>query len=173
MYEQVIACAGIFLLLLLCLPIIGLQKLVLGIYGIGLRLGLVGLLGVATYFWFRPEQLPVQVFDLVQTFPQLGSLLPEPGTPSFGVCAAATITVALLPLLMVIDISRKTADAYLRRPLATTAAAGNAVLTRPTPPSEQGGARVAPRRVDRRAAANTMANLSSRHPLGVDDGLPQ
>ena len=44
MSEQVIAWAGIFLLFLLCLPIVRVQKLVLGIYGVALRLLLLVLL---------------------------------------------------------------------------------------------------------------------------------
>src|SRR5579884_3882749 len=107
MYEQVIVWAGLALLLMLCLPFAAVQKLVLEVYACVLRLALLALLGTVAYLWFRPEQLPVEVTDTVNDFPRLRALLPEPGTPNFGICAAALIVAGLLPLLAVLDVCRK------------------------------------------------------------------
>jgi len=120
--QQVIAWVGLALLLLLCLPFAGIQKLVLEVYALVLRLALLALIGAAAYLWFRPQDLPSQVTDALDTVPRLRAVLPEPGAQHFGVCAAAPIVLLLLPLLAVLDVSRKLAGWRLRRLRALAAA---------------------------------------------------
>ena len=43
------------------------------------------------------------------------AILPEPGTQHFGVCAAALLVIVLLPVLAILDVSRKLAGWRLRR----------------------------------------------------------
>jgi hypothetical protein len=167
-YEQVIAWVGVALLLVLCLPFGGVQKLVLEVYGWVLRLALLALLGAAAYLWFRPEHLPVGVTDTLNNFPRLRALLPEPGTQHFGICAAALFVAVLLPLLAVLDVTRKLAGARLRRLRALTAGPG-AEKPRPPAPASQRGPSPAPRGVDRWAAADTLAAAGSRKPSRVAD----
>jgi len=101
---------------------------------------------------------------------------------------AAAITVVLLPFLAVLDVTRKLAGQRLRRlrlltvaprvetpapvapvqasaPPATTAPQGTAS---PAPARRDTG-HPAPRRVDRRSAADTMASVSSPKPFRVAD----
>src|SRR5205823_2701760 len=164
MYEQVIAWVGLALLLVLCLPFAGIQKLVLEVYAWALRLALLALLGAAAYLWFRPGDLPVQVTDTLNTFPRLGGILPEPGTPHFGICATSLIVVTLLPLLATLDVSRKLAGWRLRR-LRALATEPKALEEPPAPPAPQPTPAPVVRRVDRRAAAATLAEAGSRKPF--------
>src|SRR5262245_52741197 len=126
LYEQVIAWVGLALLLLLCLPFAGTQKLVLEVSAWALRLALFALLGAAAYLWFRPQDLPAQVTDTLEAFPGLGNILPEPGAQHFGICAAAPIVLALLPLLAALDVSRQLAGRRLCRLRALAAEAKEA-----------------------------------------------
>jgi len=148
----VIAWVGLALLLLLCLPFSAIQKLVLEVSAWTLRLALLALLGAAAYLWFRPQDLPVQVADTLQPFPGLGSVLPEPGAQHFGICAAALVVVALLPLLAVLDVSRQVAGRRLRRlrALAAGAKAAEGLLPRLRPrrrlPPPRAGSIAGPRR---------------------------
>jgi hypothetical protein len=159
--EQVIVWVGLALLLVLCLPLARIQKLVLEVYAWALRLALLGLLGAAAYLWFRPGDLPVAVTDTVDNFPGLQAILPEPGTPHFGVCTAALFVIVLLPLLAILDVSRKLAGWRLRRLRAL--AAEPKVAESPPAPERRPAAVV--RRVDRRAAADTLAEAGSRRPF--------
>jgi hypothetical protein len=163
LYEQVIAWVGLALLLVLCLPFAGIQKLVLEVYAWGLRLALLALLGAAAYLWFRPGDLPVQVTDTLSTFPRLGGILPEPGTQHFGICATSLIVVTLLPLLATLDVSRKLAGWRLRR-LRVLATEPKALEESPAPPASQPRPAPVVRRVDRRAAAATLTEAGSRKP---------
>ena len=167
LYEQVIAWVGLALLLVLCLPFARIQKLVLEVYAWALRLALLALLGAAAYLWFRPGGLPVEVTDTLNSFPRLRAILPEPGTQPFGVCAAALLVVVLLPLLATLDVSRKLAGWRLRR---LRALAAEPRVVAPPPVSEP---RPAPpvRRVDRRAAADTLAEAGSRKPFRAPNPL--
>src|SRR5262249_23767233 len=113
--EQVIVWVGLALLLVLCLPLARIQKLVLEVYAWAVRLALLGLLGAAAYLWFRPGDLPVEVMDTLDNFPGLQAILPEPGTQHFGVCTAALLVIVLLPLLAILDVSRKLAGWRLGR----------------------------------------------------------
>src|SRR5437879_6385931 len=105
-YLPVVAWAGLALLLLLCLPSAGISKLVLEVSALSLRLGLLALIAGAAYLWFRPAELPVQVTDTLNSFPRVAERLPDPASQYFGVCAAAPIVLALLPLLAVVDVTR-------------------------------------------------------------------
>lgn len=165
MYEQVLAWAGLALLLVLCLPFAPVQKLVLEIYAWALRLALLALLGAAAYLWFRPEQLPAEVADTLNNFPRLKALLPEPGTPSFGIGAAALVVAVLLPLLAGLDVCRRLAGG---RPRALPAGPGAGEQPPPTPASQRGPT-AALRRVDRREAADTLAEAGSRRPYRLGD----
>src|SRR5262249_57040281 len=123
-------------------------KLVLEVSAWALRLALLALLGAAAYLWFRPHDLPARVTDMLDAFPGPGSILPEPGAQHFGICAAALIVLALLPLLAVLDVSRQLAGRRLRRLRALTAEAKAAEgAPAPAPPV---------RRVDRRSAASAL-----------------
>ena len=136
-YLPVIALGGLALLLVLCLPLAGVQKLVLELSAFGLRLALLALLGAAAYLWFYPGDLLAEVTDtsntFLNTFPRLKGVVPEPGTQYFGICAASCVVVVLLPLLAVLDVSRKLAGWRLRR-LRALAAAPPVVATAAAPP---------------------------------------
>ena len=166
LYGQVIAWVGLALLLVLCLPLARVQKLVLEVTTWGLRLALLALLGGAAYLWFRPQELPAQVTDTLKAFPGLSSILPEPGTQHFAICAAALIVGALLPLLAVLDVSRQLAGRRLRR-LRALAAEAKATEGAAAPPAAPPGPAPAGRRVDRRSAAAALAEAGSRKPFGA------
>jgi hypothetical protein len=153
MYEQIIAGVGLVLLLVLCLPFAAVSKLVTEVYAWGLRLILLALIGAAAYLWLRPEQLPEEVTDTLSNMPWLRGLLPEPGTPYFGISMAALAVAVLLPLLAVLDISRKSVgrrgDTRVTEPVASTSL--NAAST------PRCGTGPVARRIDRRAAADVLA----------------
>ena len=154
-YLPVIALGGLALLLVLCLPFARIQKLVLELSAWGLRLALLALLGAAAYLWFHPGDLPAEVADtsntFLNTFPRLKGVVPEPGTQYFGVCVAACIVIVLLPLLAMLDVSRKLAGWRLRR-LRALAAAPPVVAPAPA----------AVYRVNRRVAADALADAGAR-----------
>jgi hypothetical protein len=160
-YLPVIALVGLALLAALCLPFARVQKVVLELSAWTLRLALLGLLGAAAYLWFHPGDLPAEAADaanaFLSAFPRLKGVVPEPGTPYFGICAAALVVVVFLPLLAVLNVSRKLARRRLRR-LRALAAAPQAVAPAPAP---------APvvHRVNRRAAADALAEAGSRKPI--------
>jgi hypothetical protein len=161
-YLPAISLAGLALLLVLCLPLARVQKLVLELSALVLRLALLAFLGASAYLWFRPGQLPAEVMDtsnaFLSTFPGLRGVLPGPGTPYFGICAAAFLVSMLLPLLAVLDVSRKLAGWRLRR-LRALAAAPEAVESPAPAPAVQ--------RVNRRAAADALAGVVARKPLSA------
>jgi hypothetical protein len=158
-YLPVIALVGLALLAVLCLPFARLQKLVLELSAWGLRLALLSLLGAAAYLWFQPGNLPAEVADTSNAFlnacPRLKGVVPEPGTPYFGACAAAFVVVVLLPVLAALDVSRRLAGWRLRRLRAL--AAGPPVAAAPPAPAPV-------YRVNRRAAADTLAEAGARRP---------
>jgi hypothetical protein len=159
-YLPVIALVGLALLLVLCLPFARIQKLVLELSALVLRLAFLALLGAAAYLWFHPSDLPAEVMDTSNTFlssfPRLRGVLPGPGTPYFGICAAAFFGIVFLPLLAVLDVSRKLAGWRLRR-LRALAAAPEVV----EPPASA----PAVLRVNRRAAADALADAGTRKPI--------
>ena len=166
MYEQVLVWAGLALLLVLCLPFSRIQKLLLEVSAWTLRLALLSLLGGAAYLWFRPQDLPAEVTNVLDAFPLLGRVLPAPGTQNFGVCAAALVVVPLLPLLAILDVCRQLAGGRLRR-LRTLAAKVNAREESPAPAASTPTPAPAVRRVDRRSAADALADAGARKPFIV------
>lgn len=158
-YLPVIALAGLALLAVLCLPFAGLHKLVLEVSALVLRLALLALLAAAAYLWFQPGNLPADLayasFDFLNSWPRLRGIVPDPGTPYFGACVAAIVVVVLLPMLAALDVSRKLAGWRLRR-LRAMAAAPRVVVAPP--------ATTPVYRVNRRAAADTLAGAAARRP---------
>jgi hypothetical protein len=161
-YLPVIALVGLAILLVLCLPFARIQKLVLEVSALVLRLALLALLGAAAYLWFRPGDLTAEMMEtsntFLSTFPRLRGVLPSPGTPYFGICAIAFFVSAVLPLLAVLDVSRKLAGWRLRRLRALAAAPEVVEPPAPAP---------AVHRVNRRAAADALAEVGARKPLRV------
>jgi hypothetical protein len=158
---QVLAWVGVALLLILCLPFAWIQKLVLELSAWALRLALLALIGAAAYLWFRPEDLPGAVPETLDSFPRLRAILPEPGTQPFAVCVASLIVVPLLPLLATLDVSRKLAG-WRRSRLPALASGPKEAEVPPAPQQNPPPSR----RVDRRAAADTLAQASRKpfHP---------
>jgi len=164
MIEPILALVGLALLAVLCLPFSGFQRLVLEVYGLALRLVLLALLAGAAVLCLRPEWLPVAETEKVLSwFPRMREVLPEPGSPLFGAAVAALITAVLLPLLAVIDVSRKLAGWRLRRLRVLTREVRSEAAPAPAPAVQ--------RRVDRRTAADTLAEAGSRKPYRVADHL--
>jgi hypothetical protein len=165
MLEPVLALVGLALLAILALPFSGFQKLVLEVYGLVLRLALLALLAGAAVLCLRPEWLPLaETEKVLSQFPRVREVLPEPGSPLFGAAVAGLITAVVLPFLAVIDVARKLAGWRLRRLRVLT----RTVRTEPAPAP----APAVPRRVDRRTAANTLAEAGSRKPYRVANHNP-
>jgi hypothetical protein len=179
MYEPILAGAALVLLLILCLPFAGIHKLVLEVYALALRLALLALLVAGALLWFYPERLPAEVTEAVDSFPPLRGVLPEPGTPLFGPCAAALVVAVLLPFLAAFDVTRKLAGRRLTRLRALTA---GPVVAAPPPPAPVQTVEVppaqpapppvvvretapAPRHADRRTAADTLAAAGAHKPF--------
>jgi hypothetical protein len=160
MYEPVLACAGLTLLFVLCLPFAGIHKLILELSAWTLRVLLLALLGAAAYLWFNPAQLPPEVVQSLSEFPRVRDALPDPTTPYFGVTVAAVVVTALLPVLAVLDVTRKLAGRRLRR-LRTLASQPVVEVVRSVPPAAERPVPVL-RRMDRRAAADALAGVGSR-----------
>jgi hypothetical protein len=161
-FLPVVAWAGLALLLVLCLPFATISKFVLEVSALVLRVGLLALIAGAAYLWFRPAELPAQVPDTLNSFPRLREYLPDPASPYFGVCAAALIVLAMLPMLAVLDVTRRLAGRRLRRlrTLAVQPAVGTPPAVEPAP---------VVRRVDRRGAAMTLAEVGTRKPVRLID----
>jgi hypothetical protein len=162
MYENILAWVGLALVFFLCLPVARVQRYLLGLYGLGLRLGMLALVGAAAYLWFWPTQLPPDVAEVVRKTPLLNSILPDPGTPAFAICAVSLIAVAVLPLVAVIDACRRVVGR--REPVVLSGAAPAqtvpAVLDDRSRPLPQAPAATPPR-FGRRAAADAMAEAGS------------
>jgi hypothetical protein len=174
MYEQILPWVGLGVLFILCLPISPVQKLVLEVSAWALRLGMIGLLAAGVYLWFRPGNLPAEVSTALSNFPQLQSWLPDQATPQFGLCLACCAVAALVPLLAVLDVSRKLAGKLARlRRLATTPpvetrseTAPPAKLAVPAEPAEPMPVGVPILRpVERRTAAQTIAAAAPARPV--------
>jgi hypothetical protein len=135
-YLPVIALAGLLLLLVLCLPIARLQKVVLEFTAWVLRLALLALLGAAVYLWFYPANLPAEGMNTSNNFLN-----------------------TVVPLLAVLDVSRKLAVRRLRR-LRALADAPRVAAAPPQPVPVP-----AVHRVNRLDAAEALAEAASRKPL--------
>src|SRR5262249_4829613 len=88
---------------------------------------------------------------------RLKGVVPEPGTPYFGACVAAFVVTLLLPLLAMLDVSRRLAGRRLRRLRALAAAPP---VVEPSTP-----AHAVHRVINRRAAADALAGAGSRKPF--------
>jgi hypothetical protein len=163
MNEQILLWAGLGVLAVLCLPIAAIQKLVLEVCVWALRLALLGLLAAGAYLWFRPAELPAGVSAMLNDFPGLLGLLPARGSPAFALCLACWVVAALVPLLAILDVTRKLAGRRLCRIRALTA---HPVIL--TPVAAPRAAEPAPmavpvlRPVNRRTAADAVANAGTR-----------
>lgn len=165
MYETIVAWAGMGLLLTLCLPFATVQRFLLMVYGLALRLGMIALVAAAGYLWFRPAELPSEVANSVRNVPVLERILPEPGTPIFAVCLVSLIAVVILPLIAVIDVCRRRARTQERVAVSEAARGPSAPAVfeeRTAPvPSIPVATNPAPSRFGRHAAANAMADAGS------------
>ena len=168
MYEQIIPWAALALAALLCLPVAGLQKLVLEVSAWALRLGMLAVLGLAGYLWFFPDQLPAEVASTLGEFPRVKAILPEPTSPLFGMSVAIPLVIALLPLLAVLDVARKLGGRAVRR-LRVLAAAPTAEKVDLVEPPTRSGIMV--RRIDRRTAADAMISAGARETVGAGERL--
>ena len=164
MSEHVLPWIGLGVLALLCLPIPPVQKLVLEVSAWALRLGLIALLAGGAYLWFRPGELPAGVSRVLNDFPGLLSLLPERGSPAFAPCLACGVVTALVPLLAVLDVSRKLAGRVRQIPTLTAVPTAPTRAAGPVPAAEQPTPVGVPilRPIERRRAAEAMAPAGSR-----------
>jgi hypothetical protein len=172
LYEQIlpyIPWIGMALLIVLCLPLSGIQKLILELYALALRLALLGLVAAGAYLWFYPDDLPTTAAETFNSFPLMRENLPAPGTRAFGFSIAGFLMAALLPVLAVLDVSRKLAGVRLRR--LRVLAAKPIVVQEALPAANVVQRDPGPRRIDRRAAADTLAQASSRKPYRATDDL--
>jgi len=175
MSEPVLFWIGWLVLLLLCLPFASTRNLLLEVSGWGLRLGLLALLAGGAVLWFRPDMLPAEVGSFFDSFTESWDILPSQGSPNFGMAVAMSITLVLLPLLALFDVTRKLAreSSLGRREMA------DSVPSEPVPvpvtqpaPVEAPAVATAPvdkKRPDRRAAADAMAGLGLSKPFRVSD----
>jgi hypothetical protein len=178
MSEQLIpwaAWAGLVVLAILCLPIGACQKFVLSIASWLLRLGLLAVLAGGAYLYFRPGEMPARVSNVLNDFPSLLSILPDRAAPHFGLCLACLIVAPLLPLLMVLDVTRALAGRRLNRIRALADGQADLVATRETvrrtvietaqPVDAAPEAVPVLRPVDRRTASTTITAAGSRIPV--------
>lgn len=163
MFEQIIPWAALVVAALFCLPIAGLQKLLLEASAWALRLSLLTLLGLAGYLWFFPNQLPAELASTLGDFPRLKALLPEPTAPHFGMSVAIPVVIALLPLLAVLDVTRKLAGRPVRRLRLLTATPKADKGDFVSPPPARSGIMV--RRIDRRTAADAIVGAGAGQPV--------
>lgn len=162
MYMNIIAWTGLAMLLILCLPIAGLQRLLLAVYGWTIRLTMLALIAGAAYLWFRPEQVPIEVTNALGYFPWARPVLPQPGTQVFGICAVGLVATVLLPLLAVFDLCRRSVVRrveHVNRIVDQPAPPAPRTDSLP-PPAPQATSKV-PSRFGRRAAAEAMAQAGS------------
>jgi hypothetical protein len=164
MYEQILPWIGLGALLILCLPIPLVQRLVLEVSTWALRLGMIALLAGGVYLWFRPGDLPAMVSDTLNNSPWLLALLPDRGSPAFGLCAACWVVAALVPPLAALDVTRCLAS---RRLSHVTAASPVVAAPVAEPLAELVAVEPMPvgprilRPVERRTAAAAMAAAAS------------
>jgi len=179
MSEQLVpwaAWAGLVVLAILCLPIGSCQKFVLGVTSWVLRIALVTVLAGAAYLYFRPDEMPRQVSNALNDFPSLLSILPDRAAAHFGLCLACLIVAPLLPLLMMLDVTRALAGRRLSRLRAIADGPADVVATRetvrrtvvePAPAPAEATPVAVPvlRPVDRRTASTTITSAGSRIPV--------
>jgi hypothetical protein len=165
MYDHILLWVGLGVLTFLCLPLPHVQKLVLEVSAWALRLGMIALLAGGAYFWFQPGEMPAGISVLLNDFPGFLSLLPERGSSAFALCLACWVVTALVPLLAMLDVSRKLAARVRQIRMLTTAPATPIRKASRVPPAEEPMPVGVPilRPIERRTAAEAMASAAS-HP---------
>ncbi len=143
MPETVLPLAGLALLALLCLPWRGVQRFLLTLTSLALRLAALAVLGIAAYWTLRPDQVPPAVADVLSDLPWLRAVLPDVSAPHFPACLAALAVALAVILIALLDVARRP------RPAQVVAV----VPERPAPP---------PPRYDRRAAADALVGAGAR-----------
>jgi hypothetical protein len=164
-YEPVLAWVAFAVILLFALPFAGTRKLLLEVCALAVRLTVLALLAGGALLWFRPDLLPAEVVTYLDAVPGAWDILPAPGSQIFGLVVACAAAAALLPLLAILDVTRKLAGYRLRR--LRQLADGRA----PAPAAAAEQPAPLPRRPDRRAAADTLAEAGARKPFRVSDRL--
>ena len=169
MIEQILPWVGLVVLLVLCLPIPPIQKVLLEVSAWSLRLAMIGLLAAGAYLWFRPADMPTAVSGVLSDFPRLLSVLPAQGSAAFGLSAACLVVLVLVPVLAVLDVSRKLAGRLCQ--LRSLTASPVKVKPVAAPPAESAlptadevpevGVPVL-RPIERRTAATTIASAAPR-----------
>jgi hypothetical protein len=157
MYD-ILPWVGLGVLLVLCLPILAVQKLVLVASSWVLRIALVGLLVAGAYLWFRPVDMPAQVSAVLSDFPGLLAFLPDRGSPAFALCLACWIVAVLVPILAALDVVRRRVAVREREIVEETR---ETVLPLGEPVVEEMGVPVM-RPIERRTAAAALAVAGSR-----------
>ncbi|HKB02464.1 MAG TPA: hypothetical protein VKD90_09600 [Gemmataceae bacterium] len=166
MSEQLLpwlTCAGAILLAILCLPVASIARFVVEVSTWVLRLAMFGLLAVGGYYWLRPGDLPARVSDAISRSPELLALLPDRSAPHFALCAACIVVAALVPLLAVLEVTRRIAGERVREVRTLAAAPVAEAVPEPAPEPVSVGVPVM-RPIDRRTAAGTITSLWSRGP---------
>ena len=171
MVEPILAWTGLIVLLVLCLPFTGSNKLVLEVYSWTLRLALLALLCGAALLWFRPELLPAEVVRVIDAVPGAREILPAPEAPTFGLALAALAAVVLLTLLAILDVTRKLTGGRILQPVETVQEPAGALAAVRTPLARPGQVMPPYPRRDRQSAAETMAEIGSRRSFRVSDDL--
>jgi len=163
----VIAWAGLVLLAILCLPVA--RKFVLELSAWALRLAMLALLAGGAYLWFRPGEMPAGVSNFLDAEPWLVSILPDRSAAHFSICAASIIVTLLLPILAMLDVTRRLSGRRLERPRVVTAeTVAEAPMAEPEPvvePAPMGVPVMRP--VQRRTAANAIASTWSHGPSRI------
>jgi hypothetical protein len=149
---------GLAVLVLLCLPIPLMQRVILQISSWALRLAIIGLLLGGAYLWFRPDAMPGRVSAILADFPGLLALLPDRGSPAFGLCLACWLATALVPIVVVFDVARRPSLVHTRSVVEVEA---EPVLPVAEQVLEEMGVPVL-RPVERRTAAAALASAGSR-----------
>jgi hypothetical protein len=158
-----LTCAGALLLAILCLPVASIARLVVEVSTWVLRLALFGLLALGGYLWLRPADMPAAVSNALNNLPELLALLPDRSAPHFALCAACIVVAALVPLLAVLEVTRRVVAPRVRE--VTTVAAAPVAEAIPEPALEPVSVGVPVMRpIDRRTAAGTITSVWSRRP---------
>ncbi len=114
MPAHIILAITAVVLFLLCLPIAGTRKFILEVFTWTLRFSLMALLILAGVLWFRPELLPNECANFVNSSPELSRYFPAPFTPLFGLAASCFIAAVSLPCLAMLDVARRLAGRRTR-----------------------------------------------------------
>ena len=157
MYD-ILPWAGLGILLLLCLPILPVQRVVLAVSSWALRLALIGLLAGGAYLWFRPGEMLARVSAVLNDMPGLLALLPDRGSPAFALCLACWIVTALVPILAALDVTQRR---MLVRDRVVVEETPETVLPVGEPVVDEVGVPIL-RPIERRTAAAALAGAGTR-----------